>query len=172
MGVLYCKQPNDLYCRFSTVVDTVTHYNMDKNELKELLIHKLGDWDYDIIHFDEFLTRDNGFHVYPFEEVLERYTTANQKMDDALETVREMGFDDTYWFPFVWDNNERQHVMEVWAKLFSTLTDDEINEFFNKWDNKRFCFEIQEIDGKKYLVDCDKGLDNYGYKIEFKMKHM
>ena len=62
--------------------------------------------------------------------------------------------------------------MEVWAKLFSTLTDDEINEFFNKWDNKRFCFEIQEIDGKKYLVDCDKGLDNYGYKIELKMKHM
>ena len=50
--------------------------------------------------------------------------------------------------------------------------DDEINEFFNKWDNKRFCFEIQEIDGKKYLVDCDKGLDNYGYKIELKMKHM
>ena len=168
MGVLYCKQPNDLYCRFSTVVDAVTHYNMDKNELKELLIHKLGDWDYDVIHFDEFLTRDYGFHVYPFDEVLERYTTANQTMEGVLETMREMGFDDPYWFPFVWEDDERQHIMEVWAKLFSTLTDEEVETFLKKYDDGKFCFKIITENEKKYLVDDNEDMDNYGYKIEIK----
>ena len=28
MGAFISKQPNGLYCRFSTIVDTITHYNM------------------------------------------------------------------------------------------------------------------------------------------------
>ena len=32
MGSFICRQPNGLLCRFSTVVDTVTHYNMTEEE--------------------------------------------------------------------------------------------------------------------------------------------
>lgn len=36
MGSFIAQQPNGLYCRFSTIVDTVTHYNMTKDHsLKE-----------------------------------------------------------------------------------------------------------------------------------------
>lgn len=39
MGVFICKQPNGLYCRFSTVVDCPTHWNMTEedfiNHMKE-----------------------------------------------------------------------------------------------------------------------------------------
>ena len=28
MGAFICKQPNGKYCRFSTVVDSITDYNM------------------------------------------------------------------------------------------------------------------------------------------------
>ena len=166
MGVLYCKQPNDLYCRFSTVVDSVTHYNMDKNELKELLIYKLGAGDYDVIHFDEFLTRDVGFHVYPFDEVLERYTTACQQMDEVRETVKEMGYDDPYWYPFTLEDNDRQEIINTWAKLFATYSDEEIEEFLKKHDDGKFCFKVVVENGKKYLIDNHEDMDNYGYKAE------
>lgn len=32
MGSFICRQPNGLLCRFSTIVDTVTHYNMTDEE--------------------------------------------------------------------------------------------------------------------------------------------
>lgn len=34
---MICKQPNGLYCRFSSVVDTFTHINMTEQE--EMLKH-------------------------------------------------------------------------------------------------------------------------------------
>lgn len=35
MGSFIAQQPNGLYCRFSTIVDTVTHYNMTKDDYIE-----------------------------------------------------------------------------------------------------------------------------------------
>ena len=32
MGSFICKQPNGLYCRYSSIVDNITHYNMTKEE--------------------------------------------------------------------------------------------------------------------------------------------
>ena len=36
MPAYIAKQPNGLYCRFSTVVDTFTHYNMTEDDVREL----------------------------------------------------------------------------------------------------------------------------------------
>ncbi len=36
MGAFISKQPNGKYCRFSTVVDTITNYNMTEKEYIEL----------------------------------------------------------------------------------------------------------------------------------------
>lgn len=40
MGSFICRQPNGLLCRFSTVVDTVTHYNMTDEEYIQMYIQK------------------------------------------------------------------------------------------------------------------------------------
>lgn len=37
MGGFIVKQPNGLYCRFSTIVDCPTHINMTRKEFKECL---------------------------------------------------------------------------------------------------------------------------------------
>ena len=36
MGAFICRQPNGKLCRFSTVVDTITHYNMTDEEYIEM----------------------------------------------------------------------------------------------------------------------------------------
>ena len=36
MGAFICRQPNGKLCRFSTVVDSVTHYNMTDEEYIEM----------------------------------------------------------------------------------------------------------------------------------------
>lgn len=38
MGAIFYKQPNGRYCRYSTVVDCVTHYNMTEDDILELCI--------------------------------------------------------------------------------------------------------------------------------------
>ena len=36
MGAFIARQPNGLYCRYSEVVDNITHYNMTEEEYIEL----------------------------------------------------------------------------------------------------------------------------------------
>ena len=38
-----CKQQNGLYCRFSTIMDGITHYNMTEEEYVELCAEKARD---------------------------------------------------------------------------------------------------------------------------------
>ena len=40
MGSFICKQPNGKYCRFSTVVDTLTHINMTEDEYIEYCVSR------------------------------------------------------------------------------------------------------------------------------------
>lgn len=40
MGACFVKQPNGLFCRFSTIVDCPTHYNMTKEDIKTYLMRK------------------------------------------------------------------------------------------------------------------------------------
>ena len=40
MGAFICKQPNGKYCRFSTITDTLTHYNMTREEYIEYKIQQ------------------------------------------------------------------------------------------------------------------------------------
>lgn len=42
MGSFIAQQPNGLYCRFSTIVGTVTHYNMTKDDYIEVCKDRLG----------------------------------------------------------------------------------------------------------------------------------
>ena len=40
MGAFICKQPNGKYCRFSTIVDCITHYNMTEEDFINYYIER------------------------------------------------------------------------------------------------------------------------------------
>ena len=40
MGAFIAKQPNGLYCRYSTTVDNITHYNMTKEDYIEFYLER------------------------------------------------------------------------------------------------------------------------------------
>lgn len=38
MGAIFVRQPNGLYCRYSTMVDSVTHFNCTAEEVRHILM--------------------------------------------------------------------------------------------------------------------------------------
>lgn len=76
------KQPNGLYCRFSTVVDCPTHINMTK---EDYLNNVTG----------TVLNREEGEKVLkrylqPFKEVIDRYTPLNMTRNDFRHLLEKM----------------------------------------------------------------------------------
>ncbi len=86
MGAFICKQPNGLYCRFSTVVDNPTHWNMSEedyiNYRKEAAVEE-AEWDarqtlrYHLGDFKDVskLFRPNTISRKRFNEVLKEMET-------------------------------------------------------------------------------------------------
>ena len=82
MAGFIAKQPNGLYCRFSTVVDCPTHWNMTEEDYlnnatgaspsrdigKETLLH----------------------HVRPFSEVLDYFIDNNMTQEEFNKLIIEM----------------------------------------------------------------------------------
>lgn len=58
MGSFICRQPNGLLCRFSTVVDCVTDYNMTEEDYIEMRANRGRKEDKDIIKN----------HLIPFDQ--------------------------------------------------------------------------------------------------------
>lgn len=81
MGAFISRQPNGLLCRFSTVVDTVTHYNMTEEEYIEMCAERARKEAKDTI---ENYTR-------PFEEVKERFIDNNMTQEEFNKLLHEMG---------------------------------------------------------------------------------
>ncbi len=85
MGAFICKQPNGLYCRFSTVVDCPTHWNMTEEDYidyrKEAAV-KEAERD-----AREVIER----HLHDFEEVIKRFRIANMSQKEFDEVLKEMG---------------------------------------------------------------------------------
>ena len=83
MGAFIAKQPNGLYCRFSTVVDCVTHYDMTKEEYIELCAEYARDQArYDLEN-----------RVYPFTEVINRFIPNNETVEGFNALLKKMGSD-------------------------------------------------------------------------------
>lgn len=82
MGAFIAKQPNGLYCRFSTIVDTVTHWNMTKEDYLNNYTGTVRDRE---VAQD---TLDN--YLQPFDEVLERFVPNNMTIEEFEELVVKM----------------------------------------------------------------------------------
>lgn len=63
MAGMIAKQPNGLYCRYSSVVDTITHYNFTEEEYLNNITGTVPNREEGIDVLENYL--------HPFEEVVE-----------------------------------------------------------------------------------------------------
>ena len=85
MGAFICKQPNGKYCRFSTVVDTITHYNMDEDEYLAYCIKRAVD---NAIADARDVLKN---HLHPFDEVKKHFVPNNDTVEEFNKLLLEMG---------------------------------------------------------------------------------
>lgn len=81
MGAFISKQPNGKYCRFSTVVDTVTHYNMTEDEYIEMCVERAKEEARDVL----------ANHTRPFEWVIDYFYPNNATREEFAKILKEMG---------------------------------------------------------------------------------
>ncbi len=93
MGAFIAKQPNGLYCRFSTVVDTVTHYNMTKEDYIEICKNRFGEKRGEK-EANDILEN----YLQPFSEVIERFMPNNDSVEDFKIRLEEMGYTNEFKF--------------------------------------------------------------------------
>ena len=80
MGAFVVQQPNGLYCRFSTVVDCPTHWNMTKEEYIQSRMDDLK----------EELEMSFEYRLKPFEWVKEYFTTNNMSQIEFKRILESM----------------------------------------------------------------------------------
>ena len=74
------KQPNGLYCRFSTVIDNLTDWNMTKKEYVQMCMEKAKQEALD--------TLEN--HLQPFEMVNERFVPNNMTRKEFNNIMKDI----------------------------------------------------------------------------------
>ena len=80
MGAFITKQPNGLYCRFSTVVDCPTHINMTKEDYINLCMERAREEAEDVL--------EN--YIRPFEWVKEYFHPNNMSKKEFKECLNKM----------------------------------------------------------------------------------
>ena len=80
MGAFIAKQPNGLYCRFSTVTDCPTNWNMTEDDYVKLCEQKAREEALD--------TLSN--YVHPFDEVKRWYRSRNMTLSEFDKFLREV----------------------------------------------------------------------------------
>ena len=77
------KQPNGLYCRFSTVVDCPTDWNMTEEDYIELCAEKAREQARFVLEHK----------VRPFEMIIEEFYPHNMTVEEFHKAIRDMGYD-------------------------------------------------------------------------------
>lgn len=80
MGSFVARQPNGLLCRFSTIVDTVTHYNMTDEEYIEMRAEMARD------DARETITK----YLRPFDWVKDYFVPNNMTEEEFEKILKEM----------------------------------------------------------------------------------
>jgi hypothetical protein len=80
MGAFVVKQPNGLYCRFSTVVDCPTDWNMSEEDYIELCAQRARE--------DAKFTLEH--YLRPFEWVKDYYYPNNMSESEFQKCMDEM----------------------------------------------------------------------------------
>ena len=80
MAGFVARQPNGLLCRFSTVVDTVTHYNMTEEEYIKLCEARAREEAEDTLRN----------YLRPYDEVKKRFIPNNMTQEEFNKILGEM----------------------------------------------------------------------------------
>ena len=80
MAAFIVRQPNGLLCRFSTVVDCPTHWNMTEEEYIEICAERGRKEAREVIN--EYL--------YPFDEIKKKFIPNNMTEDEFEKLIKEM----------------------------------------------------------------------------------
>lgn len=80
MGAFIARQPNGLLCRFSSVVDCITDYNMTEEEYIEMCAEKARKEARDVLDH----------YMQPFELVDKRFCPNNMTVEQHKRIVKEM----------------------------------------------------------------------------------
>lgn len=81
MGAFISKQPNGKYCRFSTVIDTVTDYDMTEEDYIEMCVEKAKKEAKDVLVN----------YTQPFQNVIDYFYPNNDTKEQFAEKLKEMG---------------------------------------------------------------------------------
>lgn len=81
MAGFISKQPNGLYCRFSSVVDCPTHWNMTREDYINIKMQEAKEEAEDVI--------DN--YLKPFELVLENFQNDNMTDEEFNKFKKDVG---------------------------------------------------------------------------------
>lgn len=87
MPAYIAKQPNGLYCRFSTVVDTVTHWNLTEQDVIGLYVEEA------IKSAKERAKQYLKCPPYTFNNVINDFRPYNDTIDDFEKLLKEMGYE-------------------------------------------------------------------------------
>jgi len=85
MGAFIAQQPNGLYCRFSTIVDCPTHWDMTEEEYINLKVEMA------IENAKREAKSILSKHLRPFDEVEERFIDNNMTKEEFEQLLKEMG---------------------------------------------------------------------------------
>ena len=94
MPAFFFKQPNGKFGRVSTVVDAITHYNLDKEAFKELVEYYHGKGDYEVAHFDEWCKGQYEYKQDQLKDVgdyLDLLNPNGDSLEDVLAILNKMG---------------------------------------------------------------------------------
>lgn len=90
MGAFIAKQPNGLYCRFSTVVDTITHYNMTFDDYVNDVQMGIYGRNKDDAEKEAKYTIE--CFLKPFQEVIDRFIPNCQTKEEFNQLLGKMGY--------------------------------------------------------------------------------
>lgn len=85
MVAFIARQPNGKLCRFSTVLDTVTNFNMTDEEYIEMCVKKAAD------KAREEAIDTLKHYIQPFEDVKEYFFPNNNTIEEFERYLKQMG---------------------------------------------------------------------------------
>lgn len=88
MSAFIARQPNGKLCRFSTVVDTITHYNITDEDYIEYCAELARE-------AAKFRLKNAEHFLLSFDEVIKQFIPREQSSESFLKMLREMGDTET-----------------------------------------------------------------------------
>lgn len=88
MAGFIAKQPNGLYCRFSTIVDCPTDWNMTFDDYVKIIENR-GRLKLEAIEEANDIVQN---HLKPFQEVVERFVPNNMPEEEFNEWLKSVGY--------------------------------------------------------------------------------